>query len=85
MLRRVDVSCSVMQCVTVCCSVLQCAALCCSVLQCVAVCCSVQHSVAVYCSELQRRTNAVVQFAQVLSAQLLAHGPRAPVFKKFIL
>jgi len=37
---RLQLSCSVMQCVAVCCSVLQCVTECCSVLQCVAVSCS---------------------------------------------
>ena len=54
---KVQLCCSVLQCVAVCCSVLRCVAVCCSVLQCVAVCvavcCSVLQCVAVCCSVLQ--------------------------------
>jgi len=64
---RVEVCCSVLQCVAVCCSVLQwvaafavccsvlqCFAVFCSVLQCVAVCYSVLQYVAVCCNMLKR-------------------------------
>jgi len=51
--RRVQVCCSVLQCVAVRCSALQCVAVCCSALQCVAVCCTVLQCGAVCCSSLK--------------------------------